>query len=81
MRDSGCGIPEDQLATLFTPMQQIDASDSRPKGGLGLGLAISRRIVELHGGRIGVEGAADGGSTFWFSVPADAEDDNANGST
>jgi signal transduction histidine kinase len=71
VRDYGFGIAETQLPSVFNPMEQLDASDTRAQGGLGMGLAISRRIVELHGGRIGVDSTLGEGSTFWFTIPVE----------
>jgi signal transduction histidine kinase len=69
VRDSGIGIAPDDQAKLFTEFTQLDASASRQYEGTGLGLALSRRLIELHGGLIGVQSAPGQGSTFWFTLP------------
>lgn len=69
VRDTGPGIPREDLAKLFKRFQQVDMSNTRQAGGLGMGLAISKAIVEAHGGRIGVMSEPGRGSRFWFSLP------------
>ena len=68
--DDGRGIPADKLETIFDRFEQVDSSDSRQKGGTGLGLTISRGIVERHGGRIWVESELGVGTTVHFTLPA-----------
>jgi signal transduction histidine kinase len=73
VHDSGPGITEADQGKIFQEFQQADSSITREKGGTGLGLTISKRIVELHGGRIWVESRPDKGSTFSFTLPVTAE--------
>jgi PAS domain S-box-containing protein len=73
--DEGRGIPADKLESIFERFQQVDASDSRDKGGSGLGLTICRSIVRQHGGEIGVESQPGNGSTFTVTMPAGKPDD------
>lgn len=70
--DHGLGIPEAQLGQLFTKFVRVDTPERRSIGGTGLGLALSREIVGLHGGRIDVESVEGEGSTFRFRIPAAA---------
>jgi signal transduction histidine kinase len=67
--DTGIGIPKDQIDRVFDEFRQVDATITREYGGTGLGLTITRRIVELHGGRIWVDSEPGKGSTFSFAVP------------
>ncbi|MEO5988628.1 MAG: ATP-binding protein [Candidatus Eisenbacteria bacterium] len=69
VQDRGDGIDAKDLPKLFRKFQQIDSGSTRKVGGTGLGLVISKGIVEQHGGVIGVESTLGSGSTFWFSLP------------
>jgi signal transduction histidine kinase len=72
--DTGAGIPDEQIASVFDTFRQLDGSSTRRWGGLGIGLAIAKHIIELHGGRIWVESKAGVGSTFAFMIPVETDE-------
>jgi signal transduction histidine kinase len=84
--DQGPGVPPDRRVSLFTRyyqsgtdttgnLQSEEQRQPRAKRGLGLGLYISSEIIRAHGGRIGVDPNPEGGSIFWFELPAVVGDD------
>jgi signal transduction histidine kinase len=74
VKDTGIGIPPEQLEDIFQEFSQVDTSTTRKAGGTGLGLPISRRLVEMHGGRLWAEstGISGEGSTFFVELPVEA---------
>lgn len=73
LRDQGIGIHPDLQQRIFERFYQVDMSSTRTSGGVGLGLAIAKSLVEAQGGRIGVESELGKGTLFWFSLPVAAE--------
>jgi two-component system phosphate regulon sensor histidine kinase PhoR len=71
VRDSGIGIPEEDLPRLFERFYRVDKARSRQLGGTGLGLAIVKHLVRAQGGEAGVESVPNQGSTFYFTLPQD----------
>jgi PAS domain S-box-containing protein len=72
IRDTGIGIPAERIDRLFESFSQLDASMTRRYGGTGLGLAISKRLCEMMGGKMWAESEVGNGSTFHFTLPAEA---------
>ncbi|WP_319522054.1 response regulator [uncultured Desulfosarcina sp.] len=68
IKDTGIGIPEEKIAQIFSSFTQADNSTTRQYGGTGLGTTISKQLVELMGGEIGVDSQSERGSTFWFTA-------------
>ncbi len=73
VQDTGVGIPQDALDSIFDKFKQVDASITRSHSGTGLGLAISQQLVSRMGGELGVESERGVGSTFWFTLPLGAD--------
>ncbi len=75
VKDTGLGIPADHLESIFQEFSQVDTSTTRKAGGTGLGLPISRRLVEMHGGRMWAEssGISGEGSSFYVELPLEAQ--------
>ena len=75
VKDTGLGIPPDQLEAIFQEFTQVDSSTTRKAGGTGLGLPISRRLIKMHGGRLWAEstGIEGEGSTFYIELPIEAQ--------
>ncbi len=77
VQDQGRGIPPTHRTAIFDRFRQVEGADPAGQRGAGLGLAIAKSIVEMHGGAIGVESQEGQGSTFWFRLPRDMTKDQA----
>jgi signal transduction histidine kinase len=73
VRDTGIGIPSDKIPQLFSEFYQVDNSFARREQGTGLGLALTKRILEFYRGRISVDSQLGLGSTFRFRLPLDLQ--------
>jgi two-component system sensor histidine kinase ChiS len=71
--DEGIGIPADKLDSIFESFEQAEGSTERKYGGTGLGLAVTKKLVELHGGKVWVESTLGMGSKFIFTLPSSEE--------
>jgi signal transduction histidine kinase/CheY-like chemotaxis protein len=78
VQDTGRGISEDQLEVVFEPFRQADFSDTRKFGGTGLGLTISRKLIQLMGGNLWVKSKVAVGSTFYFTLPYEIAPDDSS---
>jgi signal transduction histidine kinase len=78
VRDTGIGIPPEDQERIFDAFEQVDTSYTRQKQGTGLGLALTRRLVSLHGGDIRVDSVVGEGSTFSVRLPQDASGQEAS---
>ena len=76
VRDTGVGIPHEHQSRVFGAFEQVDSTYTRQREGTGLGLALTQRLVDLHGGRIWLESEPDKGSTFFFALPLQATTEN-----
>jgi signal transduction histidine kinase len=74
VQDTGIGLPEDEQAQLFSQFFRSEQPEAREQSGWGLGLYVTRRLLELMDGEIGVESSMGEGSTFWFTLPIAAEE-------
>jgi signal transduction histidine kinase len=80
VEDDGIGIPESELPHVFERFRQVDGSATRGHAGMGIGLALARMLVELHGGAIWASSVVGQGSRFTFSLPVRGAESVAAGS-
>lgn len=78
VRDTGIGVPEEKVDRLFVPFDRLDIEQRSAEEGAGIGLALTRRLVEAMGGRIGVESTVGQGSAFWVDLPSVERPDGAD---
>ena len=69
IHDTGIGIDEEHIPIVFEQFRQIDGNLNRSVGGTGLGMPITKKLVNLHGGEIWIESVEGQGTTFWFTIP------------
>lgn len=81
VRDTGVGIPEEKLATIFQAFEQVDSSSTRRFGGTGLGLAVSSQLCQMMGGKIWVQSQIGKGSVFYFTVTMGFEPETTTSSS
>ncbi len=73
IKDTGTGIPQEKIKSIFQEFEQVDGAITREFAGTGLGLSITKRLVELHEGKLWVESTVGKGSTFYFTIPVSIE--------
>jgi signal transduction histidine kinase len=76
VRDTGVGIAEDDQLKLFQPFRQLESYATNEYAGTGLGLALVKKFVEMHNGKVWVDSTVGEGSEFCFSIPANSHNDN-----